>query len=200
MRITKRDNVHVPWLELARAPTTYLDSDTIPEGFKILDPSKLTKDMIFVLWSHWSGRARAKLPILIFIKSRDPELWAFANNSETEETRKRITKKRIAYVDVESDDQTSDNELDGHTGTDKGEGASGSTIRPPPSKRLRLSQQPEPALPEEQSPAANNSDRLKFLCSLSVESSYKTLLDGVSALPALVCLFFFICMDLSNYF
>lgn len=199
MRITKRDNVRVPWLELARAPTTYLDSDTIPEGFKILDPSKLTKDMIFELWSHWNRRAMAKLPILVFIKSRDPELPAFSNQSGTEEPRKRITKKRIAYVDL-SDDQTSDNEPDGHTGTDKGEGTSGSAIRPPPSKRLRLSQQPEPALPEEQSPAANNGDRLKFLSSLSVESSYKTLLDGVSALPALVCLFFFICMDLSNYF
>jgi hypothetical protein len=68
VRITKHTKVHVPWLELARMPDC-LDVDTIPEGFKVLDPSKLTKKMVSDLWSHWSERAEAELPILIFIKA-----------------------------------------------------------------------------------------------------------------------------------
>ena len=67
MRFTKQDKVHVPWLELARTPTKYLNMNTIHKGFKVLDPSKLTKMMISQLWDHWSERAKAKLPILIFI-------------------------------------------------------------------------------------------------------------------------------------
>lgn len=87
MRITKRDKVHVPWLELARTPTKYLDSDTIPNGFKVLDPSKLTKDIIFDLWCHWSGWARAKLPILTFIKAREQDLGVRARNNFEQEKR-----------------------------------------------------------------------------------------------------------------
>jgi hypothetical protein len=51
VRITKRKKVHVPWLELAKTPA-YLDLDTIPEGFKVLDPSKLTKNMVSDLWDQ----------------------------------------------------------------------------------------------------------------------------------------------------
>ena len=69
MRFTKQDKVHVPWLELAKTPTKYLNMDTIPEGFKVLDPSKLTKAMVGWLWDHWSEQAKAKLPILIFINA-----------------------------------------------------------------------------------------------------------------------------------
>jgi len=52
VRITQCDKVHVLWLELARMLEKYLDANTIPEGFKILDPSKLTKNRILELWSH----------------------------------------------------------------------------------------------------------------------------------------------------
>ena len=49
MRINKHKKVHVPWLEQARDPIWYLDADTIPKDFKVLDPSKLTKAMIYSL-------------------------------------------------------------------------------------------------------------------------------------------------------
>jgi hypothetical protein len=193
VRITKRERAHVPWLELARTPEKYLDVDTIPEGFKVLDPSKLTKDRIFDLWCHWSGRARAKLPILIFIEAREQDLGIHARY---ELEKPSVVKKRVAYVDVGSDDQTGDDELNGPA--DKGEGTSGSLHKQPPSKHPRLSQQP--AVPDKRSPAANNSDRRKYLYSLCIHPSYKTLVDGMLALPLSVSpFFFFMCMDLSNY-
>jgi hypothetical protein len=134
VRITKRERAHVPWLELARTPEKYLDVDTIPKGFKVLDPSKLTKDRIFDLWCHWSGRARAKLPILIFIEAREQDLGIHARY---ELEKPSVVKKRVAYVDVGSDDQTGDDELmvqltrvRGHQGP--------STSNPHPSILLRL--------------------------------------------------------------
>lgn len=192
MRLTKRDKVHVPWLELARVPTKYLDANTIPEGFEVLDPSRLTKIMIGQLWSHWQTREKAKQPTLIFTGARAQDLGLRAG------WEKPRVEKRVAYVDVGSDDQSSGDELDG---ADKGEGTSWSSVRPPPSKRLCLSREKavQPVL-EEESPAANNSDRSKFLHSLSLDPSYKTLLNGVLALPVLVssfiCLFIRTCLIL----
>lgn len=179
MRITKRDKVHVPWLELGRSPTEYLDADTIPEGFEVLDPSKMTKSMVFRLWSHWSMRAKAKLPILIFLKAPSQDLGLSIRENMKKAWLKR---KRIAYVAIGSDDQASDEELDGYASkggdeANKGEG----TSRPPLSKRPHLSGQP--TIPGKQSPAANNGDRLKFLRSLSADPAYKMLLDAILALP-----------------
>ena len=183
MKITKRGKVHVPWLELARSPTKYLDVNTIPEGFKVLDPSKLTKIMISNLWSHWSARAMAKLPILVFIEARKQDLGLSAQR-DLQEPSIAGKRKAIGYVEVGSDHQASDGELDGQTEANKDKRTSESLVRQPPSKRPRLSGQT--AIPEKQSPAASNSDRLKFLRSLSSDPFYKTLLDGILALPVFV--------------
>jgi hypothetical protein len=68
---------------------------------------------------------------------------------------------------------------------DRGEGTSASASLPkPPSKRPRLSGQPDVA--EDRSPAANQSDRPKFLSGLSPDSSYKELVDALMALPVFV--------------
>ena len=184
MRITKREKAHVPWLELARTPTKYLDVNTIPEGFKVLDPSKLTKNRVFDLWCHWSDRAKANLPILVFIKAREQDLGVRARYNLEKPS---VSKKRMA-VNVASDDETGNDKLDGPA--DKGEGTSGSPHRQPPSKRPRLSLSPWPVVSEEQSPAANNSNRQKFLYGLCNHPSYKTLIDGVLALPVSVSSFF----------
>ena len=194
MRVTKRGNVHVPWQELARTPAKYLDANTLPEGFEVLDPSKMTKRMLSQLWVHWSKRADAEQPILIFLEGRDQDLGLSARWTRT---RPSASRKRLAYVD----DESSGDELGGRAGKSQdgantGEGTPESLDRLPSSKRPRLSE--APAIPDEQSPAGNNNDRKKFLCSLSLDPSYKTLLDGVSALPVSVSPFF-ICMDLSNY-
>ena len=224
--------MHVPWLELARSPKRYLDVDTIPKGFKVLDPSKMTVSMIYQLWSHWSHRAKRELPILIFKRGRRQDL-----GTDTWKEPSRVVQKRKVddyvdvdsddvdvdsddvdvdsddvdvdsddvdvdfddvdvdsdNVDVDSDDQASDDEPDG---ANKGEGTSNSPVRPPPSKRPRLSEQL--AIHDGQSPAANTSSRLEFLRSLSQDPFYAALLDGVLALPALVNIFHFLQTYLSN--
>jgi hypothetical protein len=189
-RITKRDKGSVPWLELARKPTKYLDVNTIPEGFKVLDPSKLTKDMVFNLWCHWTARARAKQPILIFNAARKEDLGFRTQRPDLETSVAVGKRKAIAYVDLSSDDQASDNELeDRHTGkgkdwAGKGKGNPGSPATQPPFKRPRLFKRA--AIPEEQSPTSNKDNKPNYLRSLSSEDCYRTLLDGVLALPLMV--------------
>ncbi|KAN0078148.1 hypothetical protein V8E55_010205 [Tylopilus felleus] len=94
---------------------------------------------------------------------------------------------QLAYVEVDDD---SDDEAGllladkgkGKALDDKGEGTSTSAFLPkPPSKRPRLSGQPD--IPEEGSPAANETNRPKFLSSLSLDSSYKSLVDALMVLP-----------------
>ncbi|KAG8219311.1 hypothetical protein J3R82DRAFT_183 [Butyriboletus roseoflavus] len=114
MRITKHDKVHVPWLELVRMPTKYLDADTIPEGFEMLDPSKLTKVMISCLWSYWVAQAKVKVPILIFIKAWRQDLGLSAGLEVP-----WVVNKRKLYVEVESGDNQGDDDLDGHAGKGK---------------------------------------------------------------------------------
>lgn len=197
MRISQNKRGRVPWLELALRPTKYLDVDTIPNDFKVLDPSKLTNDMVKNLLHHWTARARAKLPILIFTAARnhDPAFRAQLHPN-MRMSWKHGKRKANDDLSLSSDDQASNDELeDGHAGkhkggADKGEGNPGPSARQPPSKRPRLFKQP--AIPEEQSPASNNNDRRKYLYSLSSEPCYRTLLDGVLALPVLVSPFFFL--------
>jgi hypothetical protein len=265
VKITKRKDTRVPWLELGKSPADYLDVDTIPEGFKVLDPSKMTKNMITQLWDHWTTRAEAKKPILRFLKAQDSDLGLSALARAVERAKKQGKTrlfKRAAYIDdIGSDDQSSDS--DGDDGANSSNGMSRAPARPPPSKRPRLrlsspstsstppisevptlpiSECPTPpisealtppipehpslpiseasaspnseaptravpgtltsAIPEaqEQSLAANNMNREHFLYNLSSEASYKTLLNGVLALPSSVSLIPpFICMYLSNY-
>lgn len=171
MRITKREKVHVPWLELARAPSDYLDPGALPEGFNVLDPSKLTKDMVRTLWCHWSGRARANLPVLVFIKARKQDLSISARYN-TEKTKPVLGKRAVAYVEPGSDDEADDSESE----------------RPPPSKHPRLSK--EATIPDNLSPAANNGGRAEFLRRLVKDPVLWILLRGVEALPGVVSSFF----------
>ena len=113
-----------------------------------------------------------------------------------------ITQTRIQSSSSESDDQAGgDKPLNDHTGkskdadaADKGEGTSGSLTRPPPPNNPHLSELTD--VPDKGSPAANTSDRAKFLYSLFADTSYKSLLDGILTMPDLVSPFFpFIFVD-----
>jgi hypothetical protein len=213
-------DVRVPWLDIGREQDLYLDADTLPDKFQVVDPSKMVKAEIGRLWKHWSNRARANLPILVFTSAREQDIGL----SGPAEFAKRIPdwlrpkwRKRLA----------SDDEPDDETNADKDKGVSGPSVRPPSPKRRRLSKptsvnfwsddeaadnEPE-TLPnrsplskvskqavvdDEQSPAANKSNRMEFLRKLSGETSYITLLDGALALPAVVSLFFCMGNNLSD--
>ena len=84
-------------------------------------------------------------------------------------------KKRKVNVSAKSNDQASGNGQDGHAR---------------PSKCPHLSKQMP--VPAKESPTANNSDREKFLYTLSFDPLYKTLLAAMLTLPVLVSLFIFL--------
>jgi hypothetical protein len=167
----------------------------------VLDPSKLSKQMLWDLFCHWSVRARAKLPTLIFIDARRADKGFRALRPDLEMSPAVGKRKAYDYIDPSSDGQASGDELGGgDTGmgkdvADKGEGSPESSVEQPPSKRRRLFKRPavpEEQSPSEQSPASNNRDRPKYLYSLSRNNSYKTLLDHVLALPISVQSFYFL--------
>ncbi|KAF8547885.1 hypothetical protein OG21DRAFT_1567584 [Imleria badia] len=147
----------------------YMKITNIPKGFNISDPSKLTKQMLDELWTHWRAREEKKLPIIEFIKARAKDMDAL---------------RRAAYTKI---DDNSEGEAElikangkGNTEDDKGEGTSESLPKPL-SKQPRLSGQPD--VPEEGSPAASEKNRPKFLAGLSQDASYKALVDTLMALP-----------------
>ena len=102
----------------------------------MLDLSKLTKDMMCILWCHWSGQARANLPVLVFIKAKKQNL-SISVRYNTEKTKPVLGKKTVAYVEPRSDDKANDSESE----------------RPPPSKHPHLSK--EATISDNLSPAAN---------------------------------------------
>jgi hypothetical protein len=222
VRVTPgKKDVHVPWLDLGREQNLYLDADTLPDKFQVIDPSKMVKAEIGRLWEHWSDRARANLPILVFTSAREQDtgLSGPAEFARRNPAWRGMKWRKRLPSDSESDDQTD---------ADKDKGVSGPPVRPPSPKRRRLSKktaailwpggedvdsEPETPLPnhpllskvskqtvvaDEQSPAANNSSRMEFLRKLSGDASYVTLLDGALALPAVVSPFFCISNNLSD--
>jgi len=72
----------------------------------------------------------------------------------------------------------------GNNWADSGKGILGSSIRPLPLKHPCLPKQTP--VPNKGSLAANNSARLRFLHSLSLHPSYKTLLGGVLIMSIIV--------------
>ncbi|KAI6158875.1 hypothetical protein EDD17DRAFT_1511678 [Pisolithus thermaeus] len=52
-KFTKKPKAKVPWGLLIKSPMEYIDSQSIPEGFTMKDPSKWTKADLGMLWGHW---------------------------------------------------------------------------------------------------------------------------------------------------
>ncbi|KAI6135946.1 hypothetical protein F5141DRAFT_1208295 [Pisolithus sp. B1] len=51
-KFIKMPEAKVPWGLLIKSPMEYLDSESIPEGFTMKDPSKWTKADLGLLWDH----------------------------------------------------------------------------------------------------------------------------------------------------
>jgi len=64
VKFTESSRVSVPWLLLAKDPEEYIDSDCLPEGFLIRDPSKLTEINVNKLSCHWEQRSKNHNTIL----------------------------------------------------------------------------------------------------------------------------------------
>ncbi|KAI6119030.1 hypothetical protein EDD16DRAFT_1519584 [Pisolithus croceorrhizus] len=69
-KFTKKPKAKVPWGLLIKSPMEYLDSESIPEGFTMKDPSKWTKADLGLLWDHWQsleGEVKPLFATYVFI-------------------------------------------------------------------------------------------------------------------------------------
>ena len=74
VKFTESSRVSVPWLLLAKDPEEYINSDCLPEGFLVHDPSKLMKIDVNKLWCHWEQRSKNHNTILQFIKAKPDDM------------------------------------------------------------------------------------------------------------------------------
>jgi hypothetical protein len=60
----------VPWRTLSLDMNyDYIDSNSLPAGMMLLDPSKLQMQAIGTIWNHWRTRQAANSPGLVFQKA-----------------------------------------------------------------------------------------------------------------------------------
>ncbi|KAI6038355.1 hypothetical protein EDC04DRAFT_2604080 [Pisolithus marmoratus] len=69
-KFMKKPKARFPWGLLIESPMEYLDSQSIPEGFMMKDPSKWTKDDLRLLWDHWQTLEEEEKVIVSFISCK----------------------------------------------------------------------------------------------------------------------------------
>ncbi|KAI6023454.1 hypothetical protein EDC04DRAFT_2900346 [Pisolithus marmoratus] len=155
-KFTKKPKARVPWGLLIESPMEYLDSQSIPEGFKMKDPSKWTKADLQLLWDHWQTlEAEEKF-------DRRP----VAGSS-----------KKREWMDPEDDSEEEVGEEGVHSGQMMN---CGEVVN----KRAEVTMDVQDQAPEECSPAWHASkDHIQYLKSLSIMPRYQVLVDLVEALP-----------------
>ncbi|KAI6111874.1 hypothetical protein EDD16DRAFT_1521753 [Pisolithus croceorrhizus] len=99
-KFTKKPKAKFPWGLLIKSPTEYLDSESIPEGFTMKDPSKWTKADLGLLWDHWQSLEAEKV-IVSFTdcKKEDAPLSRQFDRKVVGSSKKRV------WVTVEDDSE-----------------------------------------------------------------------------------------------
>ncbi|KAI6127046.1 hypothetical protein F5141DRAFT_1060666 [Pisolithus sp. B1] len=100
-KFTKKPKAKVPWGLLIKSPMEYLDSESIPEGFTMKDPSKWTKAYLGLLWDHWQSLEAEEKVIVSFIdcKKEDAPLSRQFDRKVVGSSKKRV------WVTVEDDSE-----------------------------------------------------------------------------------------------
>ncbi|KAI6137271.1 hypothetical protein F5141DRAFT_1060132 [Pisolithus sp. B1] len=106
-KFTKKPKAKVPWGLLIKSPTEYLDSESIPEGFTMKDPSKWTKADLGLLWDHWQSLEAEEKVIVSFTdcKKEDAPLSRQFDRKVVGSSKKRV------WVTVEDDSEADFNPL-----------------------------------------------------------------------------------------
>ncbi|KAI6017843.1 hypothetical protein EDC04DRAFT_2902476 [Pisolithus marmoratus] len=155
-KFTKKPKAKVPWGLLIKSPMEYLDSESIPEGFTMKDPSKWTKADLGLLWDHWQSQ-------------------------EAEEKFDRqvpSSSKKKPWVDVEDDSEAEAG--GGVAGPSDQNMDLGEVQKTGVVHDVDVRDQ----TPEESSPAWHASkDQTQYLKSLSIMPRYQVLVDLVDGLP-----------------
>ncbi|KAI6129616.1 hypothetical protein EDD16DRAFT_1701046 [Pisolithus croceorrhizus] len=109
-KFMKKPKAKVPWGLLIEFPTEYLDSESIPEGFTMKDPSKWTKADLGLLWDHWQSLEAEEKVIVSFTdcKKEDAPLSRQFDRKVVGSCKKRV------WVTVEDDSEA---EVGGAGGT-----------------------------------------------------------------------------------
>ncbi|KAI6137143.1 hypothetical protein F5141DRAFT_1060032 [Pisolithus sp. B1] len=178
-KFMKKPKAKVPWGLLIKSPT---DSESIPEGFTMQDPSKWTKADLGLLWDHWQSLEAEEKVIVSFTdcKKEDAPLSRQFDRKVVGSSKKRV------WVTVEDDSEA-------EVG---GAGVPGPSVTRPTvvgtsGQTMDMGEVPGEATtdvgeqtPEESSPAWHASkDQIQYLKSLSIMPRYQVLLDLVDALP-----------------
>ncbi|KAI5983612.1 hypothetical protein EDC04DRAFT_2616103 [Pisolithus marmoratus] len=173
-KFTKKPKARVPWGLLIKSPMEYLDSQSIPEGFMMKDPSKWTKADLGLLWDHWQTLEAEEKVIVSFIhcKKEDvPLSRQFDRRPVAGGSKKR------EWMDPEDDREEEVGEAGVHSGQMM---KSGEAV----TKGAEVTMDVRDQAPEESSPAWHASkDHIKYLKSLSIMPRYQVLVDLVEALP-----------------
>ncbi|KAI5987584.1 hypothetical protein EDC04DRAFT_2912883 [Pisolithus marmoratus] len=152
-KFTKKPKARVPWGLLIESPMEYLDSQSIPEGFTMKDPSKWTKADLGLLWDHWKTL-----------------------EAEEKETSGRGSKKR-EWVDPEDDSEEDVGEEGVHSGQMM---KSGEVMNKGVEVTMDVQDQaPEECSPAWHA----SKDCIQYLKSLAIMPRYQVLVDLVEALP-----------------
>ncbi|KAI6040689.1 hypothetical protein EDC04DRAFT_2602292 [Pisolithus marmoratus] len=173
-KFMKKPKARVPWGLLIKSPMEYLDSQSIPEGFTMKDPSKWTKADLGLLWDHWQTLEAEEKVIVSFIscKKEDAPL-----SRQFDRRPVAGSSKKREWMDPEDDSEEEVGEEGVHLGQMM---KSGEVVN----KGVEATMDVWDQAPEECSPAWHASkDHIQYLKSLSIMPRYQVLVDPVEALP-----------------
>ncbi|KAI6030162.1 hypothetical protein EDC04DRAFT_2898559 [Pisolithus marmoratus] len=174
-KFMKKPKARVPWGLLIESPMEYLDSQSIPEGFMMKDPSKWTKADLGLLCDHWPTLEAEEKVIVSFIgcKKEDAPL-----SRQFDRRPVAGSSKKREWMDPEDD---SEEEEVGEEGVHSGQKMKRGEVV---NKGVEATMDVRDQAPEECSPAWHASkDCIQYLKSLSIMPRYQVLVDLVEALP-----------------
>ncbi|KAI6100762.1 hypothetical protein EDD16DRAFT_1526248 [Pisolithus croceorrhizus] len=100
-RFMKKPKAKVPWGLLIKSPMEYLDSESIPEGFTMKDPSKWTKADLGLLWDHGQSLEAEEKVIVSFTDCKKED----ASLSRQFDRKVEGSSKKRVWVTVEDDSE-----------------------------------------------------------------------------------------------
>ncbi|KAI5990067.1 hypothetical protein EDC04DRAFT_2912053 [Pisolithus marmoratus] len=157
----------------------YLDSQSIPEGFTMKDPSKWTKADLQLLWDHWKTLVAEEKVIVSFISCKKEDVPL---SRQFDRRPVAGSSKKREWMDPEDDSEEEVGEEGVHSGQMM---KSGEVVN----KGAEVTMDVRDQAPEESSPAWHASkDHIQYLKSLSIMPRYQVLVDLVEALPEQVAL------------
>ncbi|KAI6123898.1 hypothetical protein EV401DRAFT_2069113 [Pisolithus croceorrhizus] len=181
-KFTKKPKAKVPWGLLIKSPMEYLDSESIPEGFTMKDPSKWTKADLGLLWDHWQFPEAEEKVIVSFIdcKKEDALLSRQFDRKVVGSSKKRVW----VTVDDDSKAEVGGAGIPGPSVTQHSVGGPSEQTVDGGEVLGEATTDAGQSNPEESSPAWHASkDHICYLKSLSIMPRYQVLVDLVDALP-----------------